>query len=527
MEILRKFVILIAVGLILLYVFTPEPMIRLAFGLVFMVTFLYFFNEFETSDKKAKSFERELNRLTKICDELDENAKLIVKTDLQLSKTQEELDKKIHGLYVLHELGKKINAALGTEQLFELILETLTDQLGFEKALIFVKKGEKDACAQRALTESPEEKFDFPRLWECVHEEVVVNNKSLFASDILRETSPLTNKVAALLNAISFVIVPIALKDTTLGFLGIANSPPYSLLDNSDAEILATMASEIGVAIDNITLYEEIKKSHQLLEEKVKERTQELAPRNEELKKLNQMKSDFVSTVSHELRTPLTSIKGYATMLLENKFGEVTRTQKESLAKINKHSDYLTKLVSDLLDIARIESKRVDMVFKKVDFRDIITTIVEMVQPQLKEKDITLALRVPKEAVTIELDPDYMERVMINLLSNAIKFTPPDGTITITASANEKTLSVSVQDTGMGISKEDLSHLFEQFFRADNPINRKHKGTGLGLSLTKNIVESHGGTIDVKSELGHGSCFTFSMPRTQRAKKTASPLADL
>jgi len=162
-----------------------------------------------------------------------------------------------------------------------------------------------------------------------------------------------------------------------------------------------------------------------------------------------------------------------------------------------------------------------------VDFRDIITTIVEMVQPQLKEKDITLALRVPKEAVTIELDPDYMERVMINLLSNAIKFTPPDGTITITASANEKTLSVSVQDTGMGISKEDLSHLFEQFFRADNPINRKHKGTGLGLSLTKNIVESHGGTIDVKSELGHGSCFTFSMPRTQRAKKTASPLADL
>ena len=262
-------------------------------------------------------------------------------------------------------------------------------------------------------------------------------------------------------------------------------------------------------------MYDEIRQSHQELEGRVKERTQELAEVNEELRRLNKMKSDFVSAVSHELRTPLTSIKGYASILATGKLGPITKDQQERLAKIDHHTNYLTSLISDLLDIARIESGRVGMELKNVEMAKVIEGVAELLAPQFKERDITLNLTLPPHLTAIPADHRYLERVFINLLSNALKFTPPRGTIRITVAKEPDHLTILVQDTGLGIASHDLPRIFEEFFRADNPVNRERKGTGLGLSLVKRIVEAHGGRIWVESALGKGATFTFTLPLTR------------
>ena len=157
------------------------------------------------------------------------------------------------------------------------------------------------------------------------------------------------------------------------------------------------------------------------------------------------------------------------------------------------------------------------MEFTPVDLREVLEGVMDLVAPQLKEKEIALETHWPDHLEKISADPRYLERVFINLFSNALKFTPARGTIALTVARDGDRLTVSVRDTGLGIAPQDLPKIFEEFFRADNPVNRERKGTGLGLSLVKRIVEAHGGRIRVESALGKGTTFTFTLPRTRPA----------
>jgi len=287
----------------------------------------------------------------------------------------------------------------------------------------------------------------------------------------------------------------------------------YSKLTEGDVEVVSILATQIGTAIENTMLYTELFNSHQDLEQRVKERTLELARLNEELNRLNRIKSDFVSAVSHELRTPLTSIKGYASILMAGKLGEVPPAQKERLEKINKHADNLTHLVNNLLDIARIESGKIQMDIKDVAIKDIIDSVVDIITPQVKEKSITLKVNL-KTLSSIKADPGQLERVFINLLGNAVKFTPEKGKITISSEEKKDCVEFSVEDTGIGIPKDALEKIFEEFYRAENALDQNVKGTGLGLSLVKKIIEAHKGKIWVESELGKGSKFIFTIPKS-------------
>ena len=266
-------------------------------------------------------------------------------------------------------------------------------------------------------------------------------------------------------------------------------------------------------AIENTRLYMELSSSHQALERRVNERTLELARLNEELKRLNKVKSDFVSAVSHELRTPLTSIKGYASILMTGKLGPVSPVQKERLEKINSHSNNLTHLINNLLDIARIESGRVQMEIKEVVIKDLLDSIIDTITPQIKEKNISLKINIKTDADKIKADPGQIERVFLNLLSNAVKFTPGKGIIVISAVDKTGIVEFSVEDTGIGIPKQDLEKVFEEFFRSDNAAAQEIKGTGLGLSLVKKIIEAHNGKIWVESELGKGTKFSFTISK--------------
>jgi len=274
---------------------------------------------------------------------------------------------------------------------------------------------------------------------------------------------------------------------------------------------------------------EKLKEYQEHLEELVEERTSELEKeilerkkaeslikkQNERLKELDRMKSEFLSTAAHELRTPLTSILGFSEILLKRKLDEERRSR--FLKIINEESAGLAGLINDLLDVSRIESGRGFKIKKApTDVKDIILENVDLFKSQTDKH--TFKVNLPSDLVKIELDKDKIDQVMENLLSNAIKFSPQGGKITVSIEQADEKVKMSVTDTGIGIPKKDLPHIFEKFYRADNASSQAIGGTGLGLGIVKYIVESHGGEISAESKLGKGSTFSFTLP-TRTSKR--------
>jgi signal transduction histidine kinase len=237
---------------------------------------------------------------------------------------------------------------------------------------------------------------------------------------------------------------------------------------------------------------------------------------NERLKELDRMKSEFLSTAAHELRTPLTSILGFSEILLKKKLDEERKNR--FLKIINEESAGLAGLINDLLDLSRIESGRGFRIKKApTDVKDIILENVDLFKYQTDKH--TFEVNIPRDLVKIEADKDKIDQVMENLLSNAVKFSPQGGKITVSLKKADKLVKISVADTGMGIPKKDLPHIFEKFYRADNASTMVIRGTGLGLGIVKYIIESHGGEISAESKLGKGSTFSFTLPtRTSKTR---------
>jgi len=257
---------------------------------------------------------------------------------------------------------------------------------------------------------------------------------------------------------------------------------------------------------------DKLKKTLRKLEKEVDERKRAeslIKKQNERLKELDRMKSEFLSTAAHELRTPLTSILGFSEILLKKKLDEERRNR--FLKIINEESTGLAALINDLLDVSSIESGRGFKIKKApTDVKDIILENVDLFKSQTDKR--TFKVNLPPDLPKIELDKDKIDQVMENLLSNALKFSPEGGEVTVSIEQAKGKLKISVSDTGMGISKKDLPHIFEKFYRADNASIQAIGGTGLGLAIVKYIVESHGGKMSVESEVGKGSTFSFTLP---------------
>ena len=237
------------------------------------------------------------------------------------------------------------------------------------------------------------------------------------------------------------------------------------------------------------------------------------------LKELSQMKTDLMSMVTHEIRTPLATVRGFAQILLRGGLGG--EKGKEFLEIIHRQSGRLVDLVNDFLDITRIESGRHAMKRGPVDVGELIALAVADLRPLAEEKEITLEHRLTASLPRGLADGNMIEQVLINLISNAVKYSGHGARVLVEASSELGMVAVSVRDTGLGIPKECMPHLFEKFYRVRGEDRRDILGTGLGLSLAKQIVDVHGGTITVDSEHGEGSCFTFTIPACAREEKSA------
>lgn len=230
-----------------------------------------------------------------------------------------------------------------------------------------------------------------------------------------------------------------------------------------------------------------------------------------QLKEIDTLKSDFVSTVSHDLRSPLTLMRGYATML--EMAGALNDQQKGYAKMIVQGVDNMAKLVNNLLDLGRIEFG-VGLQVETVPVLDILERVTGDLQMQAKQKNISLGVELPRDLPhAIEADQALLHQALYNLVENAIKYTPEGGAVTVHVDPRpDGSLIFAVQDSGIGISEEDRKRLFEKFYRGTNRDALMQRGTGLGLAIVKSIAERHGGKAWVESELGKGSVFFLQIP---------------
>ncbi|MEM7028264.1 MAG: ATP-binding protein, partial [Chloroflexota bacterium] len=229
---------------------------------------------------------------------------------------------------------------------------------------------------------------------------------------------------------------------------------------------------------------------------------------------IDRIKNEFISTVSHELRTPMTSIKGYLDLLVGEKVGSLTEMQHHFLGIILNNADRLTNLVNDILEISGLDAGQVKLEFSNIDLKKLIENVVTSFAFQIQEKNLTLTLNLPDDLPNAYADESRVMQVLYNLVGNATKYTHPDDCVTVNLSLSQHLLQVDVSDTGLGISEEDLEHVFERFYRAESDAMSLVDGTGLGLPIAKMFVERMGGEIWVESTLGVGSTFSFTLPIT-------------
>jgi PAS domain S-box-containing protein len=240
-------------------------------------------------------------------------------------------------------------------------------------------------------------------------------------------------------------------------------------------------------------------------------------------REVDRMKTEFVSLVSHELRTPLTSIKGYVDLLLDGEVGPISDEQGEFLAIVKNNADRLVGLVSDLLNVSRIESGRVTLRNEAVDVEYAINQVATLMHPQLEQKRQHLRTTIAAGLPPIAGDRERIIQILTNLVSNAHKYTPSEGSIAIDARRDASDVVIDVRDTGVGMSAEEQSHLFTKFYRAHNPKTEGTAGTGLGLAITRSLVELHGGRIEFRSEPGRGTTFSVRLPSSHDSSSTAKP----
>ncbi len=280
----------------------------------------------------------------------------------------------------------------------------------------------------------------------------------------------------------NLVAVPMYARDRVIGCLESLNKADAGSFDEEDVTTLRTLAAQAAVAIENARLFQQ---------------------------------SDLISEMVHELRTPLAAIKASGHILMRPEVGADRRA--EVINTILQETDRLTRMTTDFLDLARLESGRARLDHRPVDLTPILTTALQTVTHQANERQISLQLNIsPLQLPEIVGDSEKLRQVILNLLTNAIKYNREGGEVTVSAIHQGASLEIAVSDTGLGIAPENLPHMFEKFYRVADTEGYT-TGTGLGLAIAKRIVEGHAGTITVASELGKGTTFTITLPVRDRA----------
>jgi signal transduction histidine kinase len=302
-------------------------------------------------------------------------------------------------------------------------------------------------------------------------------------------------------------------KERPLGFICLLlgkNEP----VDRERLDTLDSLCNQLSLAIGTMQYMQALRKVNE-----------ELRRANEELTHLDELKSDFMATMSHELRTPLTSIIGHSDMLLSGMAGKLDEKQTGFVNSILNNGESLLNLINDILDLTKIEAGRLELRREAIDLRAALLGVLPVIKPKAAEKRIKVSTFLPTDLPPVDADPSKLDQILLNLLSNAIKYTHENGSVSVEARRQNGLAEIWVTDTGVGIAREDQERIFQRFTQIDSSATRSQGGTGLGLAITKELVELHGGTIRLQSQLGKGSSFIFTVPIWGQTGRAAEPAA--
>lgn len=320
--------------------------------------------------------------------------------------------------------------------------------------------------------------------------------------------APLVPQVQKMIGMKSAIMFPIVLRGTVAGTLQFIMTVPLGEVNDREIDMMQAFANQVSIAFSNARSYLELQEAN----ERVKKAKADLQVAYEELQELDKAKMEFLSIASHQLRTPISVIRGYVSMLAEGDYGPLTEKEIEVALKAKDNVIRLADIVEDILGVSHLEAGKLEINLRKADITQIAKDAVEEVQIKAEEKGIELNFIPPTPPPpTLTIDEKKISQVLVNLVDNAVHYTEK-GSVTLSMQVTDTEVSVTVQDTGIGIPEEFRKTLFQKFARAENAKKLRPDGSGIGMYLVKNIVERHGGVVSFESVEGQGTTFVFTLP---------------
>jgi signal transduction histidine kinase/HAMP domain-containing protein len=434
----------------------------------------------------------EFNKMTS---QLQESyANLEHKVEERTRELTESLDQQTATSEVLKVISR---SAFDLQPVLETLIENATKLCGADKGYIHRLEGDVYAIAVSYGATAEFTKFMREHPIRASNREtligrVVFERRPVHIPDVLADPEYKWSEAQQAGGFRTLLGVPMLREGTPIGVIVIWRERVQPFTDKQIA-LVTTFADQAVIAIENVRLFQEIQEKNELLET------------------ANRHKSQFLANVSHELRTPLNSIIGFTRLVLRKTEGQIEKLQKENLQKVLISSEHLLNLINGLLDLAKIEAGRMEAYAETFKLDEIIRVAMATVEPLLKDGRVKLVTDIAPDIPPLKTDRDKLKQSVLNLLSNATKFTE-QGEIKVAAWCDNGNLKLTISDTGIGMKREALDLIFEEFRQADMSSTRKYGGTGLGLAIVKKFVNLMGGEIAVESEVGKGSKFTITIP---------------
>lgn len=471
-----------------------------------------------TYNEMAKALKRTLDERTRVATELrDLNRNL-----------EDRIRERTSQLRDLHQLGVSMQEPLPLSERLNLILKGVHEVIGFDRIIIWLPDREDLSLEMAAAvgfssasgTVQVPISDEVPTLARAYRDrvEIIIEERHEVPPEL--RVQPPHDKVAALRSR-NFVVLPLISRRRSVGVLAADNAVSRKSIA-PQLDLLRIFASQAAVAIENAQLFREVEET------------------NRQLARASRHKSEFLANMSHELRTPLNAILGFTELIIDEVYGKVPDELRESIEDIHTNGRHLLRLISDVLDLSKIEAGQMQLNLGQYSVQSLIDSVISATRSLAVEKRLELVSGVAEGLPPAVGDSKHITQILMNLVGNAIKFTPVGGSVIVTAklvsssesqipssqletrnpkpetSRDPDFIEISVADTGIGIPTEELKSIFSEFRQVDSSITREYGGSGLGLSIAKRLVEMHGGSIWAESQVGKGSIFYFRIPlRTQ------------
>ncbi|KGN40273.1 response regulator [Knoellia aerolata] len=433
--------------------------------------------------------------------------------NVELMRTLEarstELARRVDQLEALSEVGNAVSSSLDADEVLATIVNVAVELSGTSGGSLVDLDEESGLFSVRTATGTSAEVLQALRDSRIHIDETLIGQACrerapIQVADLSTMEEDLDPHLSILYAAgwRSVVAVPLIRSGKIVGALVVRRKTPGAFSEET-CELLEAFANQSAIALTNARIH------------------RQLEVQSAELAEASRHKSEFLASMSHELRTPLNAVIGFSEVLLERMFGDLNERQEDYLHDILTSGRHLLDLLNDVLDLSKVEAGQMELDRTDFSIEDAISYALSMVRERAVDHHVALRTELPPGLGLVNADELRIKQVLLNLLSNAVKFTPDGGTVVVTATRRHDVLEVTVSDTGVGIAAADQERIFDSFQQGSRAA-RKVEGTGLGLTLTRRIVELHGGQVWLRSELGHGSTFGFTVPLVRARSETAS-----